>query len=726
MSADPKPLQHEEAHQPFYIAAHDSLVDEPPRTLKHGDTFALFDHYGDLASRRGNTLGLYHQDTRYLSRLKLTVERHSPLLLSSTVRTNNAVLDVDLTNPDIQRGDMVMLAKDTVHFTRAKFLWNGACYETLSFRNFGEHPLNLRVDFDFDADFADLFEVRGFQRHHRGRVNAVTRGADAVRFTYAALDGVTRTTDVYFSPPPRQLGPRHATFEIELPVKRRRSIVMSVHCSAGDNPQRNVFRAMRAARRELRDATARCGAVETSSTLVNEVLRRSMADISMLVTDKPQGPYPYAGVPWFSTAFGRDGIITAMQMLWLYPALGRGVLRFLAATQATTFDAARDAEPGKILHETRAGELANLGEVPFGCYFGSIDSTPLFIALAGQYWQHTGDQQTIDAIWPAILAGLEWMERHGDSDGDGFLEYRRRRDSGLVNQGWKDSNDAVFHADGVLADAPIALCEVQGYAYLALTSASRLAGARGDSEMAARLAERARALREKFEAQFWDEDLGMYVLALDGAKRPCRVRTSNAGQLLFTGIVSPERAAGVAAALTSSDFLTGWGIRTVGEREARYNPASYHNGSIWPHDNSLIAMGLARYGHSDLASRLTSAVLDAAIHMDLRRLPELYCGMRRRRDKGPILYPVACSPQAWAAAAPFAMLQACLGLEIDASQRLARLRYPRLPEHLNTLEIRGLPIGDASVDLLLRRHGDDVAVNIVRRRGEVEIVTLQR
>ncbi len=727
MSAEPHLRGAEEAPQPFYIAAHDSLVDEPPRTLKHGDTFALFDHYGDLASRRGNSLGLYHKDTRHLSRLKLTVEKRSPLLLCSTVRTNNAVLDVDLTNPDIKRGEVLELAKDTVHLTRTKFLWNGGCYETLKLRNFGEETLRLLIDFDFDADFADLFEVRGFQRRTRGRVTANTRGNDAVRFEYAALDGIARVTDIFFTPAPRELTPHHGAFEVELPPKTYRAIVMSVHCSDGAGwTQRHVFRAMRAARRELRDATRRAAAVETSSALVNEVLCRSMADISMLVTDKEHGPYPYAGVPWFSTAFGRDGIITAMQMLWLYPALGRGVLRFLAASQATELDAARDAEPGKILHETRSGELANLGEVPFGCYYGSIDSTPLFIALAGQYWQHTGDQQTIDAIWPNILAGLEWMNRYGDADGDGFLEYRRRKDSGLVNQGWKDSNDAVFHADGRIAEAPIALCEVQGYAYLALMSASRMAAARGDPLHATRLSEQARTLREKFEAQFWDDHLGLYVLALDGDKRPCRVRTSNAGQVLFTGIASPERAARMATVLSSSEFLTGWGIRTVSEREQRFNPTSYHNGSIWPHDNSLIALGLARYGHTDLAARLTTAVLDAAIHMDLRRLPELYCGMRRRRDKGPILYPVACAPQAWAAAAPFAMLQACLGLEIDASQRLARLRYPRLPESLHSLEVRALPVGDATVDLMLRRHGDDVAVHIMRRRGEAEIVTLQR
>jgi glycogen debranching enzyme len=727
MSAEPQLRGADEAPQPFYIAAHDSLVDEPPRTLKHGDTFALFDHYGDLASRRGNSLGLYHKDTRHLSRLKLTVEKRSPLLLCSTVRTNNAVLDVDLTNPDIKRGEVLELAKDTVHFTRTKFLWNGGCYETLRLRNFGEKTLRLQIDFDFDADFADLFEVRGFQRHARGRVTANTRGHDAVRFDYAALDGIARVTDIFFTPAPRELTPRHAAFEVEVPPKQHRAIVMSVHCSDGTGwTQRHVFRAMRAARRELRDATRRAAAVDTSSALVNEVLCRSMADISMLVTDKEHGPYPYAGVPWFSTAFGRDGIITAMQMMWLYPALGRGVLRFLAASQATQLDAARDAEPGKILHETRSGELANLGEVPFGCYYGSIDSTPLFIALAGQYWQQTGDQQTIDAIWPNILAALEWMNRYGDADGDGFLEYRRRKDSGLVNQGWKDSNDAVFHADGRLAEAPIALCEVQGYAYLALMAASRMAGARGDALHATRLSEQARTLREKFEAQFWDDHLGLYVLALDGDKRPCRVRTSNAGQVLFTGIASPERAARMATVLSSSEFFAGWGIRTVSEREQRFNPASYHNGSVWPHDNSLIALGLARYGHTDLAARLTTAVFDAAIHMDLRRLPELYCGMRRRRDKGPILYPVACAPQAWAAAAPFAMLQACLGLEIDASQRLARLRYPRLPESLHSLEVRALPVGDATVDLMLRRHGDDVAVHIMRRRGEAEIVTLQR
>jgi glycogen debranching enzyme len=727
VSADPQIPDAEDVAQPYYIAAHDSLVDEPPRTLKHGDTFALFDHYGDLASRRGNTLGLYHRDTRFLSRLKLTVERRSPLLLSSTVRTNNAVLDVDLTNPDVQQGETLVLAKDTIHLTRMKFLWNAACYELLVARNFGEQTHTLRIDFDFDADFADLFEIRGFHRRSRGKVTASAPAPNVARFVYASQDGLPRATEVYFDPLPRELTPRHASIEVELPPRQRRSITMSVHCLVGDErPERRVLHALRSATRELRAATRRAAAIETSSSLTNEVLCRSMADISMLVTDTEHGPYPYAGVPWFSTAFGRDGIITAMQLLWLYPEMARGVLRYLAACQAQHEDPAKDAEPGKILHETRKCELALLGEVPFAHYYGSIDSTPLFVALAGLYWQYTADRTTLDAIWPNVKAALAWIDRYGDADGDGFVEYRRRLDSGLVNQGWKDSGDAVFHDDGRLANAPIALCEVQGYVYLARTLAARMAEARGEGTLATQLTEQARVLRERFEATFWDDALGMYVLALDGDKKPCRVRTSNAGQLLFTGIVSADRAAIVANTLASADFLTGWGIRTVGAGERRFNPASYHNGSIWPHDNALIALGLARYGHSDQAARLTATLFDAAAHMDLRRLPELFCGMRRRRDKGPILYPVACSPQAWAAAAPFAMLQACLGLEVDATQRVARLRYPRLPESLLTLHVRGMPIGDARVDLLLRRHGNDVSVNILNRVGEAEIVTLQR
>jgi glycogen debranching enzyme len=711
-----------ELAQPFYIAARASLSELRPRTLKHGDTFALFNHFGDLSARPGSPEGLYHEDTRFLSRLRLRIAGTTPLLLSSTVQSNNAVLDVDLTNPDITEGEHVVLAKDTIHVSRMKFLWNAACYDVIAVRNFGDRPERVTIALEFDADFADLFEVRGVARERRGRVTARVSPPDTVRFEYASLDGLRRATELVFEPRPARLQERTAEFDFMLAPRQRRTIFASVHCRVEERPiERRLIVAARAARRALRQACHRAAAIQTSNTLVDEVICRSMADISMLVTDTEHGPYPYAGVPWFSTAFGRDGLITALELLWVDPSLARGVLRFLAAHQATSEDPARDAEPGKILHETRKCELARLGAVPFERYYGSIDSTPLFVAVAGLYWKYTGDRATLETIWPNIKAALAWIDTYGDSDGDGFVEYRRRTDGGLVNQGWKDSGDAVFHADGTLAEAPIALCEVQGYVYLARRLAAQMARVVGEPALAEKLTEQARELRERFDRTFWDDELGMYVLALDGAKKPCRVRSSNAGHLLFTGIAYPKRAARIAECLMSREFFTGWGIRTVSARAPRYNPTSYHNGSIWPHDNALIALGLSEYGYSQHVTRIATALFDAAAYLDLRRLPELFCGMHRRRDKGPVLYPVACVPQAWAAAAPLAILQACLGLEIDAQARVVRLKHPRLPELLESVQIHQLRVADAKLDLLLRRHGDDVAVNVLKREGKAEV-----
>ena len=710
-----------EAPPEFYIQATSSLAERRPRTLKHDDTFALFDHYGDL-SGADSPDGIYHEDTRFLSNLCLTIESVRPLLLSSTVQSNNAVLDVDLTNPDIAANGVLVLPKDTIHLTRVKFLWKASCYELLAVRNFGEQRRRLRIGLEFDADFADLFEVRGHRRAKRGAVTARLVGADSVCFDYASLDGVPRATELTFEPAPALLHERRALYELDLPPKTRRVIFTTVHCRSGENVvERRFFSAVRAARRALRHASHRAASIETSNTIVNDVLGRAMADINMLVTDTEHGPYPYAGIPWFSTAFGRDGIITAIEMLWSSPALARGVLQFLTAHQATTENRERDAEPGKILHETRKCELARLGEVPFGCYYGSIDSTPLYIVLAGLYWRRTGDRATIEDIWPNIKAALAWIDRYGDSDGDGFVEYKRRTDGGLANQGWKDSEDAVFHANGQLAEPPIALCEVQGYVYLAKLLAAQLATEVDEVALAIRLREQARNLQEQFEQQFWSEELGSYVLALDGAKRPCKVRSSNAGQLLFTGIASPERGLRMAKLLLTREFFTGWGIRTVSSHESRFNPASYHNGSIWPHDNALIALGLAQYGALEELEKVTTGLFEAAAYMDLRRLPELFCGMHRRPEKGPTLYPIACSPQAWAAATPLALLQACLGMDVDGRERRVLFKHPRLPAVLDWMHVRHLSVGDARLDILFRRHGDDVAVNVLNREGQADV-----
>jgi glycogen debranching enzyme len=711
-----------ESPQHFYIASQTSLAELRPRTLKQGDTFALFDRLGDLSPAMGGLEGLYHTDTRFLSRLRLTIDERTPLLLSSTVQNNNAVLDVDLTNPDLARGDKIELPKDTVHIGRTKFLWNAACYEVLTARNFGECSHRIRIAFDFDADFVDIFEVRGFVRRKRGAVAVSCRGVNHVQFVYSSLDGVPRSTDLFFSPRPTELGTRTAVYEIDLAPKQRRTLTVTVHCSVdGSRCERNAAAALRAMRRAVRNSATGMAGVETSSSVVNEIFGRAVADLKMLVNDTPHGPYPYAGVPWFSTPFGRDGLITAFEVLWMYPALARGVLRFLAATQAKVHDPLNDAEPGKILHETRQGELARLGVVPFERYYGSIDSTPLFVALAGAYWRQTADRATLDEIWPNVRAALGWIDADGDIDGDGFVEYRRHSERGLFNQGWKDSGDAVFHADGRLAEPPIALCEVQAYVYLARIMGAELAKVVGEPELAAREEQRAADLKQRFDATFWDEELGTYVLALDGDKRPCRVRTSNAGQVLFTGIAPPERAARVVTSLMGHESFSGWGLRTVQTCERRFNPASYHNGSIWPHDNALIALGFSKYGHSATAAKVATAILDAAARMDLRRLPELFCGTKRRREKGPVFYPVACAPQAWAAAAPFALLQASLGLEVDAARRLLSFKHPRLPASFDAMEITNLTVGDARLDLLLRRHRDGVTVNVLERRGDVEI-----
>jgi glycogen debranching enzyme len=707
------------AEGPFYIAATQMAV-RPPRTLKYGDTFVVVDSRGDIAGVSGGSAGLFHSDTRYLSRLEILINGTSPLLLGSNLRDDNSALSVDLTNPDIVANDRIMLERDSVHILRTTFLWSGTAYQRLRVRNYGNGAIDLQLSILFANDFADLFEVRGSRRERRGTANAKLLGNDEVVLSYHGLDAKLRRTTLTFDPPPQRLTLESAAYDLHLEPGETRPIFLSVSCDPSSPPP-PFLRGLIAARRELRRSARHCTAVETSNDRFNEMLCRSAADLAMLMTDTPQGRYPYAGIPWFSTTFGRDGLITALQMLWWSPDVARGVLRRLATFQAKTTDPFADAEPGKILHEMRGGEMATLREVPFGLYYGSVDSTPLFVLLAGLYAERTGDLETIAELWPNIEAALGWIDGPGDPDGDGFVEYMRATEQGLANQGWKDSHDAIFHADGRLAEGAIALAEVQGYVYSAKRVAARCAHRLGRDNLARKLDQEAKKLAEHFEIAFWCPEIETYALALDGNKNPCRVRASNAGQVLFAGIAHAERAARVAAGLLQPHFFSGWGIRTVAQGEARYNPMSYHNGSIWPHDNALIALGLAHYEHKQAVETLFEGLFDAATYMDHRRLPELFCGFQRQHGQGPTLYPVACSPQAWASATPFTFLAASLGLQFDPFKGEIRLANPRLPAFLDEVLLRELRLGSASVDLRVRRHDQTVSLDTPRINGDIRV-----
>jgi glycogen debranching enzyme len=704
-------------------------AERPPvasRVLKHGDTFGVFNHRGDMIPSDAGEQGLFHDGTRYLSRFELLLGRRHPLLLNSVISDDNIVFTADLTNADVRSDDRILLARGEIHMYRARLLFDGGCVERVRISNFSLHPIELPLAIAFDADFADIFEVRGTLRDRRGTRMPDACGSHCV-LRYVGLDGVERRTQLRWSTPPTSLEPGLLIFLLRLDPHVSTALEFSISCERATEsrpapPYDDVLERAWSARGAL---AARGSRLQTTNERLDRWIRRSTSDLDMMMTETPTGLYPYAGIPWFSTPFGRDGLITAFELLWANPSIARGVLTFLAENQATSSSDAQDAQPGKILHEMRGGEMAALGEVPFGRYYGSVDATPLFVMLADAYFERTADRELIDRLWPNIAAAVDWMRTAGDIDGDGLIEYERRSLSGLVQQGWKDSQDSVFHADGTLAEAPIALCEVQGYAFAAWQGAARLAAMRGDVSTASEFHGRAETLQARFEDSFWCEDLGTYAIAIDRDKQPCRVRTSNPGHCLFAGIARPDRGRRVADTLMAEESFGGWGIRTVASRQARYNPISYHNGSVWPHDNALIAAGLSRYGFTGAAARILDALYGLSQVVDLHRLPELICGFHRRGGEHPTLYPVACAPQAWAAGAVYLLLQASLGLHIDAAARRVSFWRAVLPESIETLDIANLYVGDATVDLRLERHPHDVGVTVLRRTGDVEIVAVK-
>jgi glycogen debranching enzyme len=716
----------------YYILATSTRVDDRRRVLKHGDTFAVFDRYGDIENVGQREFGIYHHDTRFLSRCGLRLGDHHPLLLSSTVKEDNALMTVDLTNPDVPQPDSMVVPRGTLHVFRSKLVWDDTCYDHLRLHNYGRVPIVLSVVFELEADFADLFEVRGMDRPRRGVLHPPKVEGNVLEFGYEGLDGRSRRTRIACHPTPSQLAARYVRYDMRLAPGAASEVELEIRCESNGGtppvavPAIGYRKAMASVATSFEMARAREPEIVTSNPRFNDWLHRSLSDLHLMRTETPSGVYPYAGIPWFCTTFGRDGIITALECLWFDPTIARGVLSVLAATQADRDDPEQDAQPGKILHEARDGEMAALHEVPFGRYYGTVDATPLFIMLAGAYYARTGDITFVRAIWPNVVRALQWIDQYGDMDGDGFVEYARRNPQGLVQQGWKDSVDSVFHADGALADAPIALCEVQGYVYAGKLAAADLAEALGqEPSLIAELRREAMALRHKFDEHFWCEDLGTYAIALDGGKRVCRVRTSNPGHCLYTGIATTAGARRTAATLMDEPSFSGWGVRTLAATEARYNPMSYHNGSVWPHDNALLAAGLARYGLKAEAARILAGLFDASRWFELHRLPELFCGFHRRTGESPTLYPVSCAPQAWAAGASLLLLQACLGLELAGTAGTLLVANPFLPTFLPEVYVRGLQVGTGSVDLSFVRRGEAVDVQVTGGAGDdlVQVIT---
>jgi glycogen debranching enzyme len=715
-------------HEQYYIQATSSRADDRTRVLKHDETFAVFDRFGDLQPVGLGEQGVYHDGTRYLSRLELRIGGRRPLLLSSTVKKENDLLTVDLTTPDVKdQTGQIVLPRGTLHVFRTKFLWRSCCYERLRISNFATTEVDIELAMSFNADYADIFEVRGAKRERRGnrREPAVERGG--VTLAYDGLDGVVRRTHLAFDPAPDEVTGAHALYHLRLPPRGTSTIHVKLSCDErGECAELDYDRACAALAASVAGGQLSRCRVRAPGSELDEWIARSVSDLEMMITTTPHGPYPYAGVPWYSTPFGRDGIITALEVLWLAPDIARGVLAYLAAMQATEVAPERDAEPGKILHEARGGEMAALGEVPFGRYYGSVDATPLYVMLAAAYYRRTGDGDFLQTIAPAVQRALDWIERYGDTDGDGFVEYARRTPTGLVQQGWKDSHDSVFHEDGTLAEGPIALVEVQAYVFGAWQGAAEIATALGRFDEAAAWLRKAEALRARFETAFWDEEMGSYVLALDGLKRPCRVASSNVGHALWAGIVAdPARARRVADRLMNDDSFSGWGIRTIPSSQVRYNPMAYHNGSVWPHDNAIIAAGFSRYGFRDLVVRLFEGMKEASVAVEMRRLPELICGFPRRPGEGPTQYPVACAPQAWAAGAVFMLLSAALGLSVDGCAGQITLSRPVLPATVPALRLTGLPVGGGSADLLLENHPHDVGITVLRRDGDVRVTVVK-
>jgi len=684
-------------------------------TLQNGE-IPILNNYG---------YGLYFNDCRYLSGYLLKVNgMPSTQILSSDERGFEST--VIMTNPEFKDCDGKLIAPETIIITRDTVI-PGFIRETITVENFNQFDVTLDLLLEFDSDFNDIFTIRGVNEPADGVALPIKYEAGKLYLSYKGQDGHWRNTRIEFDPAPTVSEGGSCTFRFSLKQNGARVVRINIFVEdlkPGQLPVKadvDVEKLINKIKRSYAVVKECCNNIPTSNNIFNNIMERSLADLNMMRMTLDGFRYHSAGVPWYDALFGRDSIISALQILPFEPTVAKSTLLVHAKYQGSRPDEWRDEQPGKILHELRVGELANLGMIPQTPYYGSVDATPLFLILMAEYVDWTGDLRLFHDLIKNVDAALEWIDNYGDLDGSGFTSYTSRSSKGLFNQGWKDSWDSVSHSDGSLAAHPIALAEVQGYVYMAKRRIARLYELVDRHGDASRLNDDAEILRKKFNDRFWMNEKKYFAEALDKDGR-CEVISSNAGQALWSEIVDPEKAKDVAHRMFDEDMFTGWGIRTLSSAERRYNPLGYHNGTVWPHDNSIIAMGLRKYGFLEELSLLFTSMYEASSIFSEYRLPECFGGFPRSRYSIPVNYPVACSPQAWSSGALPYMLLAVLGITPDALTGRLMLDRPHLPPWLDRVRFKNIKVGEALTDLEFRRIENSTLVNVTKKQGSLNVL----
>ncbi len=701
-------------------------------TLKDDDIFLITDTLGNipgwLAANKQSSLGLFGRDTRYLSRLELQIDGNLPILLSSNARRGFA-LSVLCANPYLEKSNT---GAETISIQR-EIVLNGGLFEELTITNYSTNPASFELSLSFDADFVDLFEIRGWKRKERGQLlrlmteNGAAQTPEELHLAYRGLDNSIMESRIQFSQRQPDYCKGHtAVWQLELNSHETLRLGYRVQLLNNERSVSKVgtpmtlMQAKAAESMEQQEWQQQIAKIRSDNKAFNQVIEQAEQDIYLLRQSFGNGKVLSAGIPWFSTLFGRDAIIAAWQTLILDPKLAKDTLSLLAEYQGQTEDEWREEEPGKILHELRLGEMARCKEIPHTPYYGTVDATPLWLILYAEYYAWTGDRDTIENLWNAALAAMDWIDRNCKKTG--YLSYHRRSPGGLINQGWKDSGDCIVNRQGRLAQGPITLSEVQGYVYAAKMRLSEIAKVMQRKDLTQKWYRDAQELKNRFNRDFWLPDLDYCALALDGEGKPVDSITSNPGHCLSTGILHPDKAKSVAERLQAPDMFSGWGIRTLSSLSPAYNPMGYHIGSVWPHDNSIIAMGLRAIGAIDQALEVAQGVIDMTLQQPYQRPPELFCGYERTEDNSPVRYPVACSPQAWATGTIFQLLQMMINIVPDATSNCLRAIDPVLPESIHSLSLQNLTVGPTILDLEFESSGGTTACRVAKKRGNLRVV----